>query len=276
MQNADFRLTFADRLYTHLHHDGALTDANAQARWHALADLVEPAIVAESARWGDVRYEDPVTVDDWRHGPRQRARADGRATPHKLLALARDAGYYPSIDPPLFSQQGGEFDGRSVARNELWQQPAGERRNLLHSRRLRPAPASHRRTGRHPVHRTRTAYRQPPPSKHAPSSTASGAHSTKPTSSRPGQRSDVRITEIMYHPVGDEEAEFLELANLGELTADLTGAYLEGVDYRFPDDARLGARRSASCSIRDLKKFRRTLSGSRDLRHLRRQALRPW
>ena len=33
MQNADFRLTFADRLYKHLNHDGALTDANAQARW---------------------------------------------------------------------------------------------------------------------------------------------------------------------------------------------------------------------------------------------------
>ncbi len=32
---------------------------------------------------------------------------------------------------------------------------------------------------------------------------------------RPGQRSDVRITEIMYHPVGDDDAEFLETRQPG-------------------------------------------------------------
>ncbi len=48
MENADFRMTFADRLYRQLHHDGNLTDAAAVARWHALTEKVEPAIVAES------------------------------------------------------------------------------------------------------------------------------------------------------------------------------------------------------------------------------------
>ena len=59
MENPEFRMLFADRLYRHLHGDGALTDAEAQARWSALAGQIETAIVGESARWGDVRHAEP-------------------------------------------------------------------------------------------------------------------------------------------------------------------------------------------------------------------------
>ena len=108
MENSDFRLTFADRLYRHLHHDGSLTDANAAARWTALADVVGPTIVAESARWGDVRYDEPITPDDWRRANANvLAQMVGNAA--NLLTLARRR-LLSSRRPPQFSQQGGEFD----------------------------------------------------------------------------------------------------------------------------------------------------------------------
>ena len=50
----------------------------------------------------------------------------------------------------------------------------------------------------------------------------------------------LRITEIMYHPasggvVGDEDNyEFLELKNTGNTSLNLSGVFLEGINYTFP------------------------------------------
>ncbi|MBN1671106.1 MAG: fibronectin type III domain-containing protein, partial [Kiritimatiellae bacterium] len=52
-KNKDFRDLWAQRVYQHCYNGGALTDANARARWSTLASRVDKAMVAESARWGD-------------------------------------------------------------------------------------------------------------------------------------------------------------------------------------------------------------------------------
>jgi hypothetical protein len=45
----------------------------------------------------------------------------------------------------------------------------------------------------------------------------------------------LRLTEIMYHPAGDAEAEFLELRNTGAASIDLEGLrFVEGVTFVFP------------------------------------------
>jgi hypothetical protein len=49
-----------------------------------------------------------------------------------------------------------------------------------------------------------------------------------------GLQAHVYFSEIMYNPLDDEQAEFLELHNGGALPADLSRAWLTGVDYRFP------------------------------------------
>lgn len=47
--------------------------------------------------------------------------------------------------------------------------------------------------------------------------------------------SGLRITEIMYHPAGDGEGEFLELRNTGETPFDLNGVkFVAGVNFEFP------------------------------------------
>jgi len=51
----EFQVRFADRAYKHLHHDGALANQNNRARILALAGIIDTAIVCESARWGDIR-----------------------------------------------------------------------------------------------------------------------------------------------------------------------------------------------------------------------------
>jgi hypothetical protein len=106
MQDPDFKILFADRMYKHLFHEGALTDTNARARWLALSRMIEPAMIGEATRWSDVRYEEGITLEDWqRANDLVLAQMEGNA--ERLIGLARQEGYYPLIDPPAFSQQGG-------------------------------------------------------------------------------------------------------------------------------------------------------------------------
>ena len=51
--------------------------------------------------------------------------------------------------------------------------------------------------------------------------------------------SPIRITEIMYHPLGDaaageDEYEFIELKNTGTAPVDLSGFYFDGINFVFP------------------------------------------
>jgi len=123
--NSHFRTLFADRVHRHFFNGGALyvdpdnpdwdpsNPENNQpaARFAALADLVERALVGESARWGDQLRSSPFTRDE--HWARQR---DGLLTgyfPRRseiVLEQLRNAGLYPRLDAPVFSQQGGRVD----------------------------------------------------------------------------------------------------------------------------------------------------------------------
>ena len=65
-ESEEFRLLFADRVQKHLFNDGALSVKASQDRYMALANQIDKAIVAESARWGDTQtttpYGNPIDV----------------------------------------------------------------------------------------------------------------------------------------------------------------------------------------------------------------------
>jgi hypothetical protein len=49
-------------------------------------------------------------------------------------------------------------------------------------------------------------------------------------------RDGLVISEVMYHPSGDELSEFIEIHNVGESTLTLTGVrFTKGIDFDFPD-----------------------------------------
>ncbi|HNQ87676.1 MAG TPA: CotH kinase family protein [Verrucomicrobiota bacterium] len=66
--NAEFRLLFADRVQRHLSEGGALSLEASRSRWTALAGVLDKAIVAESARWGDTADETPYGNTESRPG----------------------------------------------------------------------------------------------------------------------------------------------------------------------------------------------------------------
>ncbi len=55
--NAEFRRTFSERARQHLTGSGVLAPAEAAARYRSLAEILDPAIPAEAARWGHYRRD---------------------------------------------------------------------------------------------------------------------------------------------------------------------------------------------------------------------------
>ena len=118
MRNAGYRSQFADRAHQHLFNGGALSTAAQLERLQERVDQIDLAIIAESARWGDAKREQPYTKDDWvaaashirdvfipqRHEillDQLRRATSNLETSLPLLPL------YPNVDAPVFSQHGG-------------------------------------------------------------------------------------------------------------------------------------------------------------------------
>lgn len=99
--NPEYRILLADHIHRALFHDGVLTPARNASRLRARTDGITNAFLAESARWN---YLTPVAWQQRRDSvfnswlPRRTDEA---------LAQFRGAGFYPQLDAPTLSQQGG-------------------------------------------------------------------------------------------------------------------------------------------------------------------------
>jgi len=244
IQNADFKIEFADRFYKHLFNDGALTDANAQTRWTKINNTIDSAIIAESARWGDVRFDLPITRDDWlKATDAVLTQMEGNAA--KLIALAREAGYYPQIDPPTFNHQEGlvtpDFELTMTA-------PEGTIYYTTNG-------SDPRASGAGAVASTAMIYNTPliiTSTTQIKARTLSAKDSTSSTEQQEwsalheatfnvvAEAPNLAITEIMYNPLGGSDYEFIELKNVGDTRIDLSGMYFEGINYTFPTNSVLG------------------------------------
>lgn len=108
-RHPEFQLRFADRVQRHYFNGGALSLENAQQRWRTIARGLEPAIVAESARWGDSNVENILRtrVDDWRPHIDQIEEQFFAQRTARLLAHYRDTRLISPIPAPAFVPHGG-------------------------------------------------------------------------------------------------------------------------------------------------------------------------
>lgn len=71
----------------------------------------------------------------------------------------------------------------------------------------------------------------------------------------------IRITELMYNPLGGYDYEFLELKNLSaDVARDLSGMRFRGIDYTFPSGTRLAPRQIAVL-VKNPASFRKRYPG---------------
>jgi len=230
MENKEFRTLFADRLYKQLFNDGMLTDEASQERWLAINAEIESAIIAESARWGDARLEDPVTLEDWREA-REFVLDQMAGNADKLISLTQDAGYYPAIDPPTWNQHGGVFEG------ELSLEMASPAGDIYYT----TDGSDPREPDLGAVSENTELYSEP---LHLISQTTVKARVKQgdvwsalreAQFTEASQQARLCVTEIMYNPLDGGDYEFLELTNVGDAEMDLSYAQFEGVDFHFPN-----------------------------------------
>ena len=104
-KSPEFMTIFADRVFKHCFHGGALTEENSIARWRALSDFIEDAVVAESARWGDARKGLGATTrtrENTFYTEVERVETMMTGSVERLIKVLRQEGYYPRLDPPEF------------------------------------------------------------------------------------------------------------------------------------------------------------------------------
>lgn len=121
--NVEFRMAFADHVFRHFSPGGPLyvnpaspsfqpahpENNRPAARFLALAEIVDRAIVGESARWGDQLNRGPFTRDEHWRKERDRLLADYFPRRSALvLDQFRRAKLYPRTEPPVMNQRGGQ------------------------------------------------------------------------------------------------------------------------------------------------------------------------
>jgi hypothetical protein len=111
-ENEKFRQLFANRIQKHFYNNGALSVTAATDRWMELANQIETAIIAESARWGDYRRD----VHPWRAGQtfdlydkdywlNELNYITQQYFPQRgdvFIQHLKQSGLYPQTDAPLF------------------------------------------------------------------------------------------------------------------------------------------------------------------------------
>jgi len=103
-RDPDFMTLLADRIYRHMHHDGALTDDRNTIRLLERMLEIENSLVAECARWS---YRTP---ENWNAAAVEIVDGLFPSRTDRLLAYLRNRGLYPAFDPPQYNQQAGEVE----------------------------------------------------------------------------------------------------------------------------------------------------------------------
>lgn len=222
--NAKYRLRFADRVQKHFFNGGAMDTPKAIARWRALRAQLEPAILAESARWGDAVSATPRTVANFISA--NDALEAGFLTTRRatLISQLRTRTLFPSIDAPAFSQHGGNIaSGGTVT---ITTPPATTIYYTLN--------------GTDPQLAGSLTYSAP--------IAISGTQATLKSRARldntgewsaltealftidstPASLGHLAISEIHYNPIGSDETEFVELVNRTNNRLDLAGVRFTG------------------------------------------------
>jgi len=104
--NPEFQMLFADYTHKWLFNDGPATYQQSYHRYEELANTIELAIIAESARWGDQAGASPYTQAHWEVTKDYVLGAYMPQRPVEVLQQLKNAGLYPSTAAPSFKVGG--------------------------------------------------------------------------------------------------------------------------------------------------------------------------
>jgi len=254
--NPEYKLLVADRAYRQYKIGGAMHVDDADPEWdpdypekNVPASLymmrileIDPAIVCESARWGDARRPNqPYTRNnEWMTELTWLIRTYFPQRSKNVIAQLRSLGVHPTAEPPIFNRQGGEIrPGFTLtmalpagATGTIYYTLDGSDPRLAWTGDVSPAAAEYSA----PVVLDGYAHVKARALRGTTWSAANEAIFDLAEA-----RGALRITEIMYNPIGGRDYEFIEFRNTGAATIGLHGIHAAtGITFAFPTDAALG------------------------------------
>jgi len=120
IDNAEYKMLFADHVHRHFFNDGCLTPAGATTLYQIRLDDVDQAVVGESARWGDNHRSRPYTRDiEW---IRERDWLLSEYIPQRtsiVLNQLKQRGWYPNVDAPVFGINDVYQHGGLISEDDL-------------------------------------------------------------------------------------------------------------------------------------------------------------
>jgi len=241
--STDFRALFTDLVYKHMANGGVLTPTGALAIFNARATEIDRAVVGESARWGNAKTANALTRDgNWAPAISNVRSNYLPARTNAVLTQFRNRGWYPSFDPPVWSQRGGTVAaGASITLSPPANAPGGS--SIYYT-----TDGTDPRAMGGGLSATATLYSGPiviNASKFIRTRLRSGTTWSaidEATFYTAQDFTGLALTEINYDPppttAGGNDGgdyEFLELKNTGTATIDLGGAtFSAGIGYTFP------------------------------------------
>lgn len=238
-ENADYRLRFADHVHKYFFNDGLLTPAANDAKWMGLADEIDLAIIAESARWGDYRrdvhrywfspFELYTRNDHWLVHQAWMRNSYFPVRSDIVLQQLKDDRLYPLFDAPVFSQHGGYV---SAGFDLTMSAPDGG--GMYYT-----LDGSDPKDGGGVVYSGPVELSESVNVRARVRDNGDWSALNEAVFAVGDAIGDLRITEIMYHPadapVSDPDAEFIELKNVGTATLEIgLVKFSNGVDLTLP------------------------------------------
>lgn len=235
----EYRLLFADRVHRSMvAPGGALTPAENLSRWKKWQAVMDKPIVAEAARWGDYRRDVHQSSEGVyqlytreNHFLAEHARMLGYFSNRNATVLdqLRAVNIYPQVSAPVFNQQGGYvargFGLTMASSNTIYFTLDATDPRVYGTGAVAPAAQTYGGAialSNAVVVKARARF----------GTNWSALNETTFTVDALG--SPLRITEIMYNPIGGDAYEFVELRNVGPLAVNVGQYIIEGIDYAFP------------------------------------------
>jgi hypothetical protein len=235
-KNAEFRLRVADHVHRHFFNGGVLTSEAVQARFLARTGELDPAVVAESARWGDSKREPALNRDNWLSTVNSVANSYIPQRSTVVLNQLRADGLYPALAAPVFSQHGGNIESGYMLTMD------GTAGTIYYT-----VDGSDPRLRGGAISSTAQGYRGGVRLNRSTTIKARALNGNEWSALNEASFvviqtwTDLYVTELMYHPAAGgsvldpDEFEFIELKNVGSETLDLSGVgFASGVEYAFP------------------------------------------
>ncbi|MCA9237349.1 MAG: lamin tail domain-containing protein [Planctomycetales bacterium] len=243
----EFRIAFADRVHRAFFNDGPLSTAKSVARYLDITDEIAEAIVAESARWGDMHYSTPLVETQWIN---EIGNVLGFLNNRQSIFLnqLRSAGLYSNVTAPTFSQFGGQVPAgydltMSAPAGAIWYTTDGSDPRAIGG----AVSATAQLYNGTPVDIVGAVQVR---ARALSGGVWSAANEAEFTSVAPADASNLRLVEFHYNPapqagVADEQSlEFIELLNPSNQPVSLDGvqiAQFASTPYSFPAGIELAA-----------------------------------